>query len=320
MPELRELRYFQSVARAGNFGRAARELRIGQPNVSHQVQKLETELGTRLLIRHGRGVTLTEAGSSLMARIDTIMDLLNAPLDQAAAVDRAPGTVSIALPSEAAPLLAPRLLAACRARWPSLTISIREGNSASLEEWILERRTDLAVLQDPPALPGVTIDPVLSERLGLVSSVRAAGPDDSGPVRMRQLAGVPLILPDARHWIRRLADEAAFRRGVVFGTVTHAESIPLIKEMVRGELGLAILPLAAVRDETTRGSLSFRAIEHDSLTGVHAIASRDDAAPGGLTGEIGRLLRETMIALTRNGDWVGTTMIARTKAAEAAIS
>src|ERR1700686_2062968 len=42
--ELRELRYFQSVARTGNFGRAARELNVGQPNVSHQVRKLEEEL------------------------------------------------------------------------------------------------------------------------------------------------------------------------------------------------------------------------------------------------------------------------------------
>src|SRR3954453_7122864 len=64
--ELRELRYFHSVARTGNFGRAARELNIGQPNVSHQVQKLEQGLGTQLLIRHSRGVTLTPAGSCLM--------------------------------------------------------------------------------------------------------------------------------------------------------------------------------------------------------------------------------------------------------------
>src|SRR5580704_5512029 len=75
--ELRELRYFHSVARTGNFGRAARELNIGQPNVSHQVQKLEQELGTQLLIRHGRGVTLTRAGSCLMERLDVILGLLN---------------------------------------------------------------------------------------------------------------------------------------------------------------------------------------------------------------------------------------------------
>jgi len=62
--ELRELRCFRSVARTGNFNRAARELNTSQPNVSYNVQKLEQELGTQLVIRHRRGVTLTQAGSS----------------------------------------------------------------------------------------------------------------------------------------------------------------------------------------------------------------------------------------------------------------
>src|SRR3984957_19928310 len=108
--ELRELRYFHSVARTANFGRAARELRIGQPNVSHQVQKLERELGPQLLIRHGRGVTLTQAGSCLMERLDVILGLLRTPLGPAAAAERTVGPISLALPSETAPFLVPRLL------------------------------------------------------------------------------------------------------------------------------------------------------------------------------------------------------------------
>src|SRR4030081_1044773 len=95
--ELRELRYFHSVARTGNFGRAARELNIGQPNVSHQVHKLEQELGTKLLIRHGRGVTLTRAGSCLMERIDVILGLLRAPLAPAPEPEQTAGTISLAL-------------------------------------------------------------------------------------------------------------------------------------------------------------------------------------------------------------------------------
>ena len=185
--ELRELRYFHSVARTGNFGRAARELNIGQPNVSHQVQKLEQELGTQLLIRHGRGVTLTQAGSCLMERLDVILGLLNAPLEPAATPARTIGTISVALPPELAPLLVPRLLEACRERWPHVTLAIREGTSASLEEWVLDRRVDVAVLQDPPALDELTIEPAVTERLGLVSGVRTVrleGPTRSGCVSL----------------------------------------------------------------------------------------------------------------------------------------
>jgi LysR family nitrogen assimilation transcriptional regulator len=150
--ELRDLRCFHSVARTGNFARAARELNVSQPNVSYQVQKLEQELGIRLLVRHRRGVTLTHAGSCLMERLDVILGLLNAPLGPAPTPERAAGSISVALPPELTLLLAPQLLEECQELWPHMTLAIREGTSASLEEWVLDRRVDIAVLQGPPKL------------------------------------------------------------------------------------------------------------------------------------------------------------------------
>jgi len=307
--DLRELRYFQSVARTGNFSRAARELNIGQPNVTHQVQKLEQELGTQLLIRHGRGVTLTQAGSCLMDRIDIIMGLLDAPIEQAAAPEQTPGRLSLALPAETVPLLAPRLVEVCRTRWPHVTLAIREGSSASLEEWVLGRRVDVAVLQDPPVLDELDIEPVLTERLGLVAGVRSFAPEDTGPIRVRQLAGLRLILPHPRHWIRRLVDNAAFRRGVVLTDVQEADGVPLAKEMVRNGLGCTVLPLAAIHDEVARGSLLFRPIEHDPLLTVHAIASRREAVPAPFVIALRRLLHQVMSDLATSGAWAGTTGI-----------
>src|SRR5580698_6053920 len=307
--ELRELRYFHSVARTGNFGRAARELNIGQPNVSHQVQKLEQELGTQLLIRHGRGVTLTQAGSCLMERLDVILGLLNAPLEPAAAPERTVGTISIALPPEPAPLLAPRLLDACRERWPHVTLAIREGVSASLEEWVLDRRVDIALLQDPPALDALDVEPVVTERLGLVSSVRTIRLEGASSLRVRQLAGLTLILPNPRHWIRRLVESAAFRRGIVLDGVQQVDGIPLTKEMVRDGLGHTVLPYAVVRDEVARGTLAFLPIEHDPLQTVHAIASRAGPAPAPFVLEVRRVLSGVMSGLANSGAWAGASVV-----------
>ena len=306
--ELRELRYFHSVARTGNFGRAARELNIGQPNVSHQVQKLEQELGTRLLIRHGRGVTLTQAGSCLMERLDVILGLLSAPLEPAAAPEQTTGSISLALPAEFAPLLVPRLLEACRARWPNVTLAVREGTSASLEEWVLDRRVDLAVLQDPPALDELDVEPVLTERLGLVSGVRTIRLEGTDQIRVRHLADLKLILPQSRHWIRRLVDSAAFRRGIVLRQVQQVDGVSLTKEMVRDGHGHTVLPFVAVRDEVARGTLAFRPIDHDPLLTVHAIASRGGVAPAPFVKEVRRLLRDEMSSLARSGAWAGATV------------
>jgi len=307
--ELRELRYFHSVARTGNFGRAARELNIGQPNVSHQVQKLEQELGTQLLIRHGRGVTLTQAGSCLMERLDVILGLLNVPLQQAPAPELTTGTISLALPAEHVPLLVPRLLEECRARWPNVTLAIKEGSSATLEEWVLDRRADIAVLQDPPALDQLDSEPILTERLGLVSGVRTIRLEGAGSVRVRQLASLKLILPHPRHWIRRLVESAAFRRGIVLHPIQQVDGVPLIKEMVRDGVGHTILPYVAVRDEVARGTLAFHPIEHESLLTVHAIACRRGVVPAPFVTDVRRLLRDVMSSLVKTGAWAGAAVI-----------
>jgi LysR family transcriptional regulator, nitrogen assimilation regulatory protein len=303
--ELRELRYFHSVARTGNFGRAARELNIGQPNVSHQVQKLEQELGTQLLIRHGRGVTLTHAGSCLMERLDVILGLLSAPLEAAPAPEQTTGSISLALPAESAPLLVPRLLEACGRRWPDVKLAFREGVSASLEEWILDRRVDIAVLQDPPTLDELDVEPVLTERLGLVSGVRMLRLEGTDSVRVRHLADLKLILPQPRHWIRRLVDNAAFRRGIVLDRVQQVDGVSLTKEMVRDGHGHTVLPFVAVREEVARGSLAFRPIDHDPLLTIHAIASRGGIAPAPFVTDVKRLLRDEMSSLARSGAWAG---------------
>ena len=66
-----EFRYFLSVAQTGNLGRAARLLNVSQPAISLQLRKLEDGLGTQLLLRHSRGVTLTAAGACLRDRLHT---------------------------------------------------------------------------------------------------------------------------------------------------------------------------------------------------------------------------------------------------------
>jgi LysR family nitrogen assimilation transcriptional regulator len=148
-----------------------------------------------------------------------------------------------------------------------------------------------------------------------VSGARVSG--DASPIRVRQLAGQKLILPHSRHWIRRLVESAAFRRGIVLNQVRQVDSVPLTKEMVRIGFGHTVLPYVAVRDEVTRGTLSFRPIEHDTLLTVHAIACRSGVAPSPFVVEARDLLHDVMSNLARSGVWMGATATRiRARAAE----
>ena len=97
--ELRELRSFIHVARVGSFSRAAAELFITQPALSRQIKKLEDEYGVTLLIRHGRGVKLTAAGSSLLERAETVSHYMAQTAEQlrSSVIDATP-SVTIGVP------------------------------------------------------------------------------------------------------------------------------------------------------------------------------------------------------------------------------
>jgi LysR family nitrogen assimilation transcriptional regulator len=313
---LRELRYFLSVAQTGNLGRAAQILNVSQPAISLQLRKLEDGLGTQLLLRHGRGVTLTAAGACLRDRLHTVMRLLASPLDESGA-DRLPATVSFAVPAETgAPLVAP-LARMFRARWPDVTLDIREGCSGELEAWLLQRHVDLALLPDPPSLSDLQTTPLLSETLGLVAPVHSHLARESHPLTWRELASDSLILPGAQHWLRRRLDHAAQRYGVMLRPVLQVDSASLAKSMVRGGLGCTVLPRTAVQDEVARGALAFRPIGQPALTCTYVIAFHR-AASNTLVAPLAAMACEAMATLAEAGAWPGAELV-RPTAEEIAI-
>ena len=74
--DLRELRAFLVVARAGSITGAARDLSFGQPDLSRLLRRLEEKLDLTLLVRHGRGVRLTPAGALMAADADRVLTLM----------------------------------------------------------------------------------------------------------------------------------------------------------------------------------------------------------------------------------------------------
>ena len=304
---LRELRYFLSVAQTGNLSRAAQILNVSQPAISLQLRRLEDGLGTQLLLRHGRGVTLTAAGACLRDRLHTVLQLLASPLDDSDA-ELAPSTISVAVPSEAgAPLVAP-LARTFRERWPDVTLDIREGCSGELESWLSQRHVDLALLPDRPSLSELEVIPLLTDALGLVAPVHSQLASDAGPLSLRELAAESLILPGSQHWLRRRLDHAAQRLGMRLRPMLQVDSPALSKLMVRAGLGCSVLPLTAVQSEVARGALAFRPVGHPPLTCTHVVAFHR-AVSNTLVAPLASMARETVISLAESGAWPGAELI-----------
>ncbi|MEP7019782.1 MAG: LysR family transcriptional regulator [Pseudonocardiales bacterium] len=131
--ELRQLAYFEAVARCGSFTRAAERLHIAQPAVSAQIRRLERELGTSLLARTTRRVSLTQAGELFLARAQAVLaelDGARADLSELAAVLR--GQLRLGVTPVTGSLDVPVALAGFHRRYPDIGLSVRNGLIAAL--------------------------------------------------------------------------------------------------------------------------------------------------------------------------------------------
>lgn len=115
---------------------------------------------------------------------------------------------------------------------------MREGVSSSLQEWLLEKRIDIAVLHNPPHLESLNIQPLLAERMLVVGPARDRRKRcQPASFRVRDLAGLPLILPNMAHSNRRLVEHAAHEYGICLRIKIEADSVAFAKAMVEKGLG-----------------------------------------------------------------------------------
>jgi LysR family nitrogen assimilation transcriptional regulator len=306
--DIRELRSFIHVARVGSFNRAAAQLNIAQPALSRQLKKLEDELGVRLLTRNGRGVELTEAGSILLAQAESLVSQFE---DTAKLVsgreEKFRGHVVVGLPPTCGLLIGPELYERFHARWPYATLLLREGISSSLEEWLLDRRLDLAVMHNPLPLEGVDIEPLLHERMVVVRAPGARG--EPGETRIRDLGDIPLILPALPHSNRRLVERAAAQHGARLNVIAEVDSVLFSKAMVKRGVGQTIQTLAGVAKDLAGGELDAVAIDRPPLMSTLALGMPREGRQVWLTRETARLLRDVIEDLVSRGDWEGARMI-----------
>jgi DNA-binding transcriptional LysR family regulator len=153
-PELRLIRYFVTVAEAGNVTKAARQLHIAQPSLSAALRQLETQLGVELLRRDGRQLALTPAGELLRRRGRQLLadaDAVTAEVQGAAAGARLRLGVSPTARYE----VAPRLLTLCAAASPGVMIYTQEDTTGALIRGVAEGHLDAAVTfcagEQPPS-------------------------------------------------------------------------------------------------------------------------------------------------------------------------
>ena len=272
------LAVFREVARQGSFTGAAEALGYTQSAVSRQISALEKELGAELFDRLPRGVRLTPQGHCLLPHAQAVIDRLGIAVDELLALrDMATGRLRVGAFPTADVALVPRAVAAFRAAYPKITLTLAEGLVRQHVARLHAGDLDLAVLTAtaPAAFDGLDLRHLLDDQM-LVAMPPSHPMAGRRTLRLAELADEDWIAGSSRpeETLISSALHAGFQP-----RITYVVGEWIAKQgMVAAGLGITLIPSIAA--STVRPDIALAALHRDDSP----IRSVFAATPHGITG------------------------------------
>ena len=295
--ELRSIQYFVQVADEGCITRTADKIGIAQPALTRHIKQLEAELGTQLLTRLPRGVRLTTSGRDFLDHARAITLEVSRASEHVRAKAQAPqGKVVMGTSPTLAPLLLPGCVARARQQCPTVTLKVVEGFSPQLLDALLTGRLDLALMTNPPRTTALTLTPLCSEPLVVLSPPGARGTRHA--FSLAELCGTPLIMTVG---ICTLVEQqlAGFGGGLRVEAVV--DSVEAIRRLLISGVGMTIMPVSAFHDEIRTGQLVAYPIEEANLHRILILARPVAEGRSAAIDEIEHIVRGEMAGLIQAG-------------------
>ena len=234
--DLRDMRYFLTVAEEGHMGRAANRLHLSQPPLTRHIQALEEKLGVPLFLRTPKGMALTEAGLTLLQEVPNLLELAQQAAERTRLAGQGwIGRLDVGLFGSGVLDVIPRILAQFHQARPDVKIVLHNLTKDAQLQALRERRITVGFNRLVPAAPDISTMTVLRE--SLMVALPAVHPLSVLPsLRIRDLANVPLILyPNVP--MRGLAQEVS--------DAFHAEGVPLRVEQEVEDVLTAVARVSA---------------------------------------------------------------------------
>lgn len=251
---LRQLRYFEALARHGHFGRAAEDCAISQPALSVQIKDLEEALGAELFERAARQLRLSAFGEEFLLRVRDILRSVDELGDLARAHRKhLVGRLRIGVIPTVAPYLLPGMISALTRENADLDIHVRETVTPKLLQELAEGRLDTAIVALPVSEPAMTETPLFEETFVLVRPKE----DAEKPVPDREmLREMRLLLLEEGHCFREQALSFCDIGAVRPREILDGSSLSTLVQMVGAGIGVTLIPEIAMPVETRSADVS----------------------------------------------------------------
>lgn len=255
--ELSQMRLFLDLVREGSFTRVAVRNRLTQPAVSLQIQRLEHELGVKLLERTTRRVLVTEEGQILasyardiIARTNEALQVLQERKGMMVGAIRVAAVHSVGLHE------LPAYLKRFIKLYPEVHLHIEYHPSEKVYQLVNQGAADVGLVAYPePRESLITIPFLEDEMVVIVNPEHALAQSHTDSIRLEELNGCDLIAFDGNIPTRRATDGVLTQHGVRVNVKMECDNVEIMKKMVEVGMGVAFVPRYSVLDESDRMDL-----------------------------------------------------------------
>lgn len=244
------LQIFLKVIETGSFSGAGAALSVAQPAVSRVVRQMESESGSKLFHRHGRGVQPTQAGERLAYHAHHILrherELRSELSDLSGTLQ---GMASMAIPPGAGKVIMVPLVTRFKALHPAAELRVMEVFTGDMPEKLANGTLDIALTYASMSSVSALREPLVREPIYLIGD--ATSPATQGDeIKMADIAKLPLILPTRRSGLRGDIDAALARAGIKANIVLELDATGPLLSLVRAKIGYTVLPLCSLHGES----------------------------------------------------------------------
>jgi len=251
-PTLKQLRYFLALTETGHFGRAADSCFVSQSAFSSAIAELENLLGTQLVDRTNRTVTITAIGQNIAVQARLCLRDVESLVEMARG-DCEPlcGELRLGVIPTIAPFLLPKALPRLRKKFPQLDLYLTEDQTQRIYGRLMDGELDVILLALPWEMRGVELQPLFKDRFCLAyrDGTDRVDPDN---YRFNRLNADSILLLEDGHCLRDHALAACKIKNTQKIQPFAASSLLTLVEMVDADLGITFLP------EMSRGSSLLR--------------------------------------------------------------
>ncbi len=296
LPDLGRLVDFHEVSHAKSLREAALRQGVSQSAISRSISSLEKDLGLVLLERSRTGITLTEHGKALLARVEAVLSAVSQAQGKVRALKNlAAGTVRLALPATLSSFLLPPLFGLYAAELTKTNISILEGSARHIHQWLKMGEVDIGIIVGPSQDRQISAELLYVENLYFMCRSLPDGMDPHA-LPFRQLADMQLVLPLMPLGSRQILESMAEQQGVRLNPLVEVDS-PSIQKLLVLRHGLCgVFSRLVCQDEIEAGLIHAIPITPAPQRSFY-IATREGGASTPATRLLAHLLRRVALGL-----------------------